>query len=156
MNTLLVTQFVSVIIIITLVLITLRYRKRIYQAVGKPDIFPITSRKLSDFHNIFKNNTLGPELSTEIQFIGLGDHVPGGISDTETWILCVLSKISNNIFEFGTATGKTAYLMARHSSPDAKISTLTLADTFKNLNELSESLSLCRFTGTSLVAYCTR
>ena len=40
-------------------------------------------------------------------------------SDYEAWIISVLSKKSNNIFEFGTCSGKTTYLMALNSNKDA-------------------------------------
>ena len=42
-------------------------------------------------------------------------------SDYEGWILAVLSKNSNKIFEFGTCSGKTTYLMALNSPENAKI-----------------------------------
>ena len=47
-------------------------------------------------------------------------------SDYEAWIISVLSKKSKNIFEFGTCSGKTTYLMALNSSDTSKIITLTL------------------------------
>jgi hypothetical protein len=67
----------------------------------------------------------GPKRDTEIPHIA-GVRVEGGVSDLESWILCNLAKPAKLIFEFGTATGKTTYLMAR-SAPQAKIVTLTLA-----------------------------
>jgi predicted O-methyltransferase YrrM len=42
-------------------------------------------------------------------------------------VLAVLSKHIDRAFEFGTCTGKTAYLWARNSQPNARITTLTLA-----------------------------
>ena len=54
-------------------------------------------------------------------------------SDYEAWIISSLSKISNNIFEFGTCSGKTTYLMALNSPDNAKITTLTLSP--QDLNE---------------------
>ncbi len=64
----------------------------------------------------------GSTLQSEISFIG-GDAA-GGTSDTETWVLGVLAKDAKRMFEFGTCTGRTAYLWARNSAPDAKIITL--------------------------------
>ena len=52
--------------------------------------------------------------------------VPENTSDYEAWILSSLSKVSKNIFEFGTCSGKTTFLMALNSSDDSKIMTLTL------------------------------
>ena len=47
-------------------------------------------------------------------------------SDYEAWIISSLSKISKKIFEFGTCSGKTTYLMGLNSSNDAKIISITL------------------------------
>lgn len=46
--------------------------------------------------------------------------------DTEAWILAVLAKRAHRMFEFGTCTGRTAYLWARNAPPDSKVFTLTL------------------------------
>ena len=47
-------------------------------------------------------------------------------SEYEAWILSTLSKSSKNIFEFGTCSGKTTYLMALNSQENTKITSLTL------------------------------
>ena len=54
-------------------------------------------------------------------------------SDQEAWIIASLSRKSKNIFEFGTCSGKTTYMMALNSGPDTQITSLTL-----NPNELNE------------------
>ena len=65
---------------------------------------------------------------TEVAFIGRGPYVvDGGTSDAEAWILAVLATRARTMFEFGTCTGKTAYLWARNSPPDARVVTVTLA-----------------------------
>ena len=69
---------------------------------------------------------LGPSRESEIRFVAML-RVPGGISDLETWILCNLAKNAKRVFEFGTATGKTTYLLAANAPADAEIVTLTLA-----------------------------
>lgn len=75
----------------------------------------------------FEVNEFGPTFKAEVSFIGRGDLiVPGGTSDSEAWILAVLAKKAKTMFEFGTCTGKTTYLWARNSAPDARIYTLTL------------------------------
>src|SRR5205085_5055901 len=65
---------------------------------------------------------------TEVAIVGGIELLPivGGTSDLEAWILAVLSKRARVMFEFGTASGRTAYLWARNSPPDARIVTLTL------------------------------
>jgi hypothetical protein len=47
-------------------------------------------------------------------------------SNYEAWIIGCLSKVSKNIFEFGTCSGKSTYIMALNSKDDSKIITLTL------------------------------
>ena len=42
-------------------------------------------------------------------------------------MLAVLAKTRRRFFEFGTATGRTTYLLARNSPPDARVTTITLA-----------------------------
>jgi len=96
-----------------------------YEGVLIP--WPIKSVSLEAFDPVFKTNEFGPTLATQVQFLGRGHlNVPGGASDAETWVLSVLSKKAKRIFEFGTCTGKTAYLMALNSPADAQVITLTL------------------------------
>lgn len=84
----------------------------------------VSASFLSD---LFEVNEFGPMIKSEVFYIGRGDLlVPGGTSDTEAWILAVLSKKSKLMFEFGTCTGKTSYLLAKNSLPNAKVYTLTL------------------------------
>ena len=60
-------------------------------------------------------------------FVGRGSlAVTGGTSDAESWVLAVLAKRARLLFEFGTCTGKTAYLWARNAPRDARIVTVTL------------------------------
>ena len=76
----------------------------------------------------FAPGQFGPTLETEVSFVGRGPYVvDGGTSDSEAWILAVLARSARLMFEFGTCTGKTAYLWARNSPPDAHIVTVTLA-----------------------------
>ena len=77
---------------------------------------------------VFRPDRFGPGLGTEVTFLGRGPYVvDGGTSDAEAWILAVLAKRAQWLFEFGTCTGKTAYLWARNAPPTARIVTLTLA-----------------------------
>ena len=77
---------------------------------------------------VFQPDRFGPGLRTEITFLGRGPYlVDGGTSDAEAWILAVLAKRAELLFEFGTCTGKTAYLWARNAPVTARIITLTLA-----------------------------
>jgi hypothetical protein len=104
-----------------------KYRDRVKQK-GFWGPWKIPSVSLAEIDPIFKTNEFGPTMQTMVQFMGRGDlAVPGGTSDTEAWILAVLAKKSQHIFEFGTCTGKTTFLMAKNSAPDAKVATITLA-----------------------------
>ena len=77
---------------------------------------------------VFEPGPFGPTRDTEVAFIGRGPYlVDGGTSDAEAWVLAVLARRAKLMFEFGTCTGKTAYLWARNSPPDARVVTLTLA-----------------------------
>lgn len=89
--------------------------------------WPIPSRSLSELDPAFRVNDFGPTSEAEVSFIGRGTFaVPGGTSDAEAWILATLAKRARLAFEFGTCTGKTAYLWARNAPVDARIVTLTL------------------------------
>lgn len=89
---------------------------------------PIPTVALDQLDPIFAPGPFGPSRDTEVSFIGRGPLVvPGGTSDGEAWILSVLAKRAHTCFEFGTCTGKTAYLWARNASKDVQIVTLTLA-----------------------------
>ncbi|HKP16764.1 MAG TPA: class I SAM-dependent methyltransferase [Gemmatimonadaceae bacterium] len=77
---------------------------------------------------VLRPGPFGPTRDTEVAFIGRGPYVvDGGTSDAEAWILAVLAKRARTMFEFGTCTGKTAYLWARNSPPEARVVTVTLA-----------------------------
>jgi predicted O-methyltransferase YrrM len=90
--------------------------------------WPIATVPLAELDPVFATNELGPTLDTEVSFVGRGPLVvPGGTSDAEAWVLSTLAKRAKHIFEFGTCTGKTTYLVARNSPPDATVTTITLA-----------------------------
>ncbi len=88
--------------------------------------WPMPRMALAAFDPRFATTALGPGLDTEIRFIA-NYRVEGGISDLETWILCNLARDASRIFEFGTCTGKTVYLLAANAPPEARVTTLTLA-----------------------------
>lgn len=90
--------------------------------------WPIERVTVQELDPVFRPNELGPTLDTEVHLVGGVELLPvvGGTSDLEAWILSVLSKRARLMFEFGTASGRTAYLWARNSPPDARVVTLTL------------------------------
>lgn len=92
--------------------------------LGRP--WPVPAVPAHTLDGRFEPTALGPPRTTEIAAIS-NYRVPGGVSDFETWILMNLAKDAALVFEFGTATGKTAYLFARNTPDQARIATLTLA-----------------------------
>lgn len=94
--------------------------------LGKPWALPRVGVEALD--PLFQMNELGPTRATEVRYIGRGvQPVLGGTSDYETWILCVLATRASALFEFGTCTGKTAYLWARNIPEGGRVVTLTLS-----------------------------
>lgn len=90
--------------------------------------WPIPQVSLAEFDERFAPGEFGPARETEVHFLGRGEIiVPGGTSDTESWILAVLARNAMQMFEFGTCTGKTAYLWARNQPAGGRVTTLTLA-----------------------------
>ena len=94
---------------------------------------------VTEVHEIFKlnnisNNLSGPKKEAIVKSFSISteNNIVGMTSDYEAWIISSLSKISKNIFEFGTCSGKTTYLMGLNSSSDASIVSITL-----NPNELN-------------------
>ena len=91
--------------------------------------WPIRRVSVRDIDPVFRPGPLGPTLETEVQMVAGVELLPivGGTSDLEAWILAVLAKRGRLMFEFGTASGRTAYLWARNSPPGSRVITLTLS-----------------------------
>ena len=110
--------------------------------------WPIRRVKPEEVDPVFQPGPFGPTRDTEVAFIGRGPYVvDGGTSDAEAWVLAVLARRAKLMFEFGTCTGKTAYLWARNSPPDARVVTLTLApdDVASYRRESSDDASDVKF-----------
>jgi predicted O-methyltransferase YrrM len=105
----------------------MQYRRRLHDLLGRGGRAPIPTVTLEEFDDVFRQGPLGPTLDAEVIFVGRGQHVPGGTSDREAWILACLARRRRNFFEFGTATGKTSYLWARNAPADAHVVTITLS-----------------------------
>ena len=93
----------------------------------------IIEKDIIDLHPIFKlrqisTNLKGPTKNSIVRnfCISPGNQITGMTSNYRSWIISVLSTTSKNIFEFGTCSGKTTYLMALNSDQDSKIYTITL------------------------------
>jgi predicted O-methyltransferase YrrM len=103
-----------------------QYRRRLYFEQGRDTGGAIPSVELHEFDDVFRQTSIGPTLDAEVHFIGSGAGVPGGTSDREAWVLAALAKGRRTFFEFGTATGRTTYLLARNATDDASVHTITL------------------------------
>ena len=109
----------------------------------------ISEKLVKDIHPIFKTDLKNLNFPTEkyiskFFIIPSGSNIIGMTSDLEAWILCMMSKISKNIFEFGTCSGKTTYLLALNSPNDAKITTLTIKSGEKVIISKGESKAAFR------------
>lgn len=112
-------------LVLALLLHRERARRKEYNLSGPWPILPVWPHEIDP---VFAEGPYGPTLETEVGYVGRGPYgVPGGTSDAEAWLLAVLAKRMHRLFEFGTCTGKTAYLWARNTPADARITTLTLA-----------------------------
>jgi hypothetical protein len=104
-----------------------RYKRKInmYRSHETFQPGPVKAVEVEEFDPRFKTGKTGPSPDTAVKCV-VSYKVTGGIDDLESWIICNLAKTANRIFEFGTCTGKTTYLMAANSPPETKIATLTL------------------------------
>jgi predicted O-methyltransferase YrrM len=127
LSLLLFTNVVCAITIVVLAVHLLRERamRKQRNLVGKWPIQPVLPEVVDA---IFTPGGMGPSRDTEVSFMGRGPYVvEGGTTDSEAWILAVVAKRAKLLFEFGTCTGKTAYLWARNAPPGARVVTITLA-----------------------------
>jgi len=125
-------------IILNLVLFFLLNKKKIKKYLHKNNI---KEEDITKLHKSFElkeisKNLKGPKKEALIKSFSISNDntIVGMTSEYEAWILSTLSKTSKNIFEFGTCSGKTTYLMALNSSEETKITSLTLDP--RNINNL--------------------
>jgi len=120
---------ITLLIIINLFLIYFFNKKKIKKFFFKQKI---KSVNLSEVNEIFlpsknikykfpKEEVVIKNFYTDPSF-----QVVGQTTDYEAWILCCLAKLSKNIFEFGTCSGKTTALFALNSPPESKVYSVTL------------------------------
>ena len=121
---------ISVIIIwliaTNIITIYLLNRKEIKKYFAKSFIKSVNLEKVNKIFESEKisENLYGPKKEVIVKSfcVPSGDKdIVGKTSDYEAWILSSLSKISKNIFEFGTCSGKTTTLMALNSPNDWSI-----------------------------------
>jgi len=125
-----VIYIIFVLIILNILLLVAYNKKKLKKYFYKTKIL---EKDITDLHPIFRlskisDNLNGPNRDSIVKSfcITAENQIIGMTSNYEAWIISVLSKISKNIFEFGTCSGKTTYLMALNSDKDSKIYTITL------------------------------
>jgi predicted O-methyltransferase YrrM len=125
MYTLVVVLLAALLTITTREWLVLRARQRQRGLLRR---WPVRRVPVEELNARFRPDELGPTRAAEVTYVGRGTiRVPGGTSDAEAWILAVLAKDAPELFEFGTCTGKTAYLWARNQPPGGMVTTLSLA-----------------------------
>lgn len=95
-------------------------------AKRKNILFPVPTISLEKVHPCFSITKFGYSRECEVVMVNRTKNLAGTTNDMESWILAVLAKHSRFIFEFGTCSGRSTYLMARNSPDDTRIVTLTL------------------------------
>ena len=118
-------------LLLNLILLYFLNKKKIKNFFYKSKIQLVELDRVDEIflNNKIDNNLYGPKQEVIVKNFCIqgNNNIVGMTSDYEAWIISSLSKISNNILEFGTCSGKTTYLMALNSPDQAKITTLTLS-----------------------------
>lgn len=104
----------------------LSYRRRFYMAVCRDMGFAIPTAELRDFDARFAPDELGVAKRAEVTMLPAAGKIIGGTNEREAWILAAMAKDAEQMFEFGTASGRTTYLWARNSPAGARIGSITL------------------------------
>ena len=126
-----VLKDIVIIFLITIIALLIFFiKKKKIKSFFSKKIESVNLDLVSPIFNLKKitNNLSGPNEDVIIKSfcINSNNKIVGMTSDYEAWIISALSKKSINIFEFGTCSGKTTYLMALNSPETSKIFTLTL------------------------------
>ena len=120
--------FISLLINILLILII--KKKTLKGLLNKKKVQSVDLEKLNDIflNSKIDENLYGPKEDVIVKnfCIPSNNKIVGMTSNYEAWIISSLSKNSKKIFEFGTCSGKTTYLMALNSPENAKIISITL------------------------------
>ena len=103
-------------LILNIFLIYLLNKKKIKDFLFTSKIETLDVTEVDEIFKLNKisNNLSGPKKEAIIKSfsISANNNIVGMTSEYEAWIIASLSKVSQNIFEFGTCSGKTTYLMA--------------------------------------------
>ena len=129
-STLVPTLFIANLVLLLLLGIAVTKLDRLYRKHRHRRLFqraparlPLAS--LEEVDARFAQGPFGARRETEVHLIG--GFTKSSPDTYETWILAVLAQGAQHLFEFGTCTGRTAYLWARNSPSNARVTTLTLS-----------------------------
>ena len=132
---------ITILILINILFLYFLNKKKIKNFFYKSKIKSVDIEYLN---KIFTNKTIDKNLSgpkddviVKNFCIPPNNNIVGMTSNYEAWIISSLSTISKKIFEFGTCSGKTTYLMSLNSPENSEIISLTLSP--KNLNEIKRN-----------------
>ena len=118
-----------ILIFINLVTLTYYKRREIRLIFKKRNIKEIDIENIDEvFKPNLKKNLKMPKENAFIKSFCIPHsyNVEGLTSNYESWILSVLSKKADKIFEFGTCSGKTTFLFGLNSKESSEILTITL------------------------------
>ncbi len=124
----LIGLIVANIVTFALLLLSVRRLLRLRSLARQRNFFsrwPIPTIRVEQLDPRFQAGPVGMGPATQI--ISISEYWVASTSDFEAWILCNMAKTAQKIFEFGTATGRTTYLMAVNSGENCHITTITLA-----------------------------
>lgn len=74
---------------------------------------------------VFRMTPVGLSRESEVLLVGDSSEL-ASTSAREAWILSALAKSAQTIFEFGTYSGRTTYLLARNAPEGARVGSITL------------------------------
>jgi len=122
--------FIVASLVLNLILIYILNKNKIRKILFSTNIKTVDISNVNEAFrpNKISENLLAPKDEALIRSFSIPDSfdVVGMTSDYEAWILSVLAKQSNKIFEFGTCSGKTTSLLAMNAPFEARIFSITL------------------------------
>jgi predicted O-methyltransferase YrrM len=124
-----ITNAISVAVILVLIrrLSAVRRRQKRKKARADDGHWKLKSVPFGELPKPLEVGQWGPTPSTEVTYVSSGDmKIVGRVSDVELWFLSAYAKDAKMIFEFGTCTGRTTYMLARNCTEDSKVLTITL------------------------------
>ena len=135
-------MFLKLILLLSLLLNLFLIRKILFKTLRSkyfrsriPTVSISKVDKDFEFEKISEDLTVPKKVTLAKSMFFEEGNFKGITSDYEAWIMSVLAKKSKKIFEFGTCSGKTTYLLSENSPNDCEIFSITLSK--NQLNDLN-------------------